>query len=174
MPRIHIIGRKNSGKTTLIVDLVQYLTGLGWRVGTVKHTHHQHELDTPGKDSHRHREAGSSAVGILSPQMNAVFWPDPNQSEAEDRYSLFESLMHDCDVVLVEGHSRTAGVKVEVWREILESRPLASDDQSIQAVISDDQPDVDCPVWDRSDLPALARKLVDLTGCARSVSGESE
>ncbi len=55
--RIHIVGRKNSGKTTLIVELVSHLTNLDYRVGTIKHTHHHHELDTPGKDSFRHCEA---------------------------------------------------------------------------------------------------------------------
>jgi|GEM_PF-195703 len=77
MHRIHIIGRKNSGKTTLVVDLVRHFRALGYRVGTIKHTHHQHELDTPGKDSYRHRQAGAMAVGIVAPTMNAVFWPTP-------------------------------------------------------------------------------------------------
>ena len=59
MRRIHIIGRKNSGKTTLVVELVQQLSAMGKRVATIKHTHHRHELDVPGKDSYRHREAGA-------------------------------------------------------------------------------------------------------------------
>ena len=71
MKRLHIVGRKNSGKTTLIVDLVRHLTALGHRVGTIKQTHHQHELDTPGNDSHRHRQAGAAAVGIVSPALHA-------------------------------------------------------------------------------------------------------
>ena len=78
MRRIHIIGRKNSGKTSLVVRLVEYYRTAGYRVGTIKHTHHHHELDTPGKDSFRHRQAGASAVGILAPTMNAVFWPQAN------------------------------------------------------------------------------------------------
>ena len=77
MKRLHIVGRKNSGKTTLIVDLVQLLTKNGCRVGTIKHTHHHHELDTPGKDSHRHREAGAELVGVVSRSMTAVFRPRP-------------------------------------------------------------------------------------------------
>jgi len=75
MRRLHIVGRKNSGKTTFIVELVRYFTSSGLRIGTIKHTHHQHELDTPGKDSHRHREAGAQVVGILSRAMSAVFLP---------------------------------------------------------------------------------------------------
>ena len=73
--RIHIVGRRNSGKTTLVCELVAALTKRGYRVATIKHTHHHHELDTPGKDSWHHREAGAAAVGILSPRMTAMFFP---------------------------------------------------------------------------------------------------
>ncbi|MCA9266810.1 MAG: molybdopterin-guanine dinucleotide biosynthesis protein B, partial [Planctomycetales bacterium] len=69
MKRLHLIGRKNHGKTRLIVDLVEELTSRGLRVGTIKHTHHRHELDTPGKDSYQHRTAGAAVVGILSRSM---------------------------------------------------------------------------------------------------------
>ena len=66
MNRIHIIGRKNHGKTQLVVELVEEFSLRGLRVGTIKHTHHDHELDTPGKDSHRHRSAGAAVVVIDS------------------------------------------------------------------------------------------------------------
>ena len=115
MKRVHVIGRKNSGKTSLIVHLVEYLNSQGVRVGTIKHTHHQHELDTPGKDSHRHRQAGAGAVGILSPAVSAVFLP---AQEPDDlfRYQQIAPLFSDCSLVLVEGHSATSGPRVEVWR----------------------------------------------------------
>ena len=61
MKRVHVIGGKNHGKTTLIMDLIRELTARGLQVGTIKHTHHKHELDIPGKDSYRHRESGASA-----------------------------------------------------------------------------------------------------------------
>ncbi len=75
-PRLHIIGRKNAGKTTLVVELIERLTGRGLVVGSIKHTHHRHELDVPGKDSYRHREAGAAPVAIVSPGMTAVFRPN--------------------------------------------------------------------------------------------------
>ncbi|MCA9217139.1 MAG: molybdopterin-guanine dinucleotide biosynthesis protein B, partial [Planctomycetales bacterium] len=99
--RLHIIGGKNHGKTTLIVDLVQSMTATGLRVGTIKHTHHHHELDTPGKDSHRHREAGAQLVGICSPAMNAIFCPPTESENTADKYSEFGELFDACDVVLV-------------------------------------------------------------------------
>ena len=102
MKRIHIIGGKNHGKTTLIVELVQELSARGVRVGTIKHTHHEHELDLPGKDSYRHREAGAAVAGILSQSMNAVFWPPQttDNSTSDSRYAVFEQIFADCDVVL--------------------------------------------------------------------------
>lgn len=162
MIRIHIVGRKNSGKTTLIVDLVRELSATGLRVATVKHTHHHHELDTPGKDSFRHREAGAAAVGILSPEMDAVFRPpNPQQCDA-DRYTAFEAVFADCDLVLVEGDSTTTASKVEVWRRATDQPPLALEDSSIVAVISDDSLD-DCesstPIWPRGNISELAERL---------------
>jgi len=161
LKRVHILGRKNSGKTTLIVDLVQHLTDNGYRVGTIKHTHHHHELDTPGKDSHRHREAGAAAVGILSPGMTAVFRPtDESTQDATDRYDHLSPMFADCDVVLVEGNLQTAAFRVEVWRAALTERPIAAQDSSISAVITDDPVDVAVPIWSRSDVRGVARRLV--------------
>jgi molybdopterin-guanine dinucleotide biosynthesis protein MobB len=60
--RLHIIGGKNHGKTMLVVELVQEFARRGIPVGTIKHTHHHHEVDVPGKDSHRHRLAGAAAA----------------------------------------------------------------------------------------------------------------
>ena len=140
MKRIHIIGGKNHGKTTLIVELVQELSARGVRVGTIKHTHHEHELDLPGKDSYRHREAGAAVAGILSRSMNAVFWPPQTRdnSTSDSRYEVFEQIFTDCEVVLVEGDSRTKAIKIEVWRKSLGTQPLAQTDPSILAVISHD------------------------------------
>jgi molybdopterin-guanine dinucleotide biosynthesis protein MobB len=181
MKRIHIIGRKNSGKTTLICELVQAFSNLGIRVGTIKHTHHDHELDTPGKDSHQHRLSGSRAVGILSPKMNAIFWPSEahhNADEArsakearsvkEAKYGQFEALMADCDLILVEGDSSTTAPKIEVYRATDENQPLAAMDHSILAVVSDAPLSITVPLWPRGDIAALIlnfRKLLARTAC---------
>jgi molybdopterin-guanine dinucleotide biosynthesis protein MobB len=161
MKRIHLLGRKNHGKTTLLVELVEHLTARGFRVGTIKHTHHAHELDTPGKDSHRHRQAGASVTGILSRGMNAVFWsPD---SSAGDRYDEFAPHFADCDLVLVEGDVHATALKVEVWRAaVAEGPPLAAEYPSIVAVISDDDVNVSTPVWPRGDVAGIAERILTL------------
>ncbi len=169
MNRVHVIGGKNHGKTTLVVELVQAFTALGLRVGTIKHTHHQHELDAPGKDSHRHRESGATVVGICSPSMNAVFWPpmpadDSTEDESELKYVAFAPMFERCDLVLVEGNSGTRAFKVEVWRRDLGAPPIAQQDPSVAAVITDDTWDgnLTVPCWRRSDVDELARNILRL------------
>ena len=161
MKRIHIVGKKNSGKTTLIAELVQHYTNLGRRVGTIKHTHHRHELDTPGKDSHRHRQAGAAVVGILSPDLNAAFWKPSAEDESCDPYRDLDRLFELCDFVLVEGHYQIQGPKVEVWRAAAAAEPLATDDPTVLAVVTDDPVGVSVPVWSRSDLATLAERILE-------------
>ena len=160
MRRVHIIGRKNSGKTTLVAELVEHLSRQGVIVGTVKHTHHQHELDTPGKDSHRHRESGARVVGILSPELNAVFARPTEAHDAPQRYDAIAPLFAQCDIVLVEGHSQTTAPKVEVWRAANNRPAMALEDPAIRAVITDDPLQVDIPLLARSDIPRLAEQLM--------------
>jgi molybdopterin-guanine dinucleotide biosynthesis adapter protein len=167
MRRLHIVGRKNSGKTTLIVDLVQYFTSAGFRIGTIKHTHHRHELDTPGKDSHRHREAGAQVVGILSQGLSAVFLPVATQLDRTDRYTALAPSFADCDLVLVEGDSATNATKIEVWRAATETGPLAQSDSSILALITDDAIHAPVPLWPRADIPRVADGILRLCGVAR-------
>jgi molybdopterin-guanine dinucleotide biosynthesis protein MobB len=159
MKRIHIIGRKNSGKTTLMVELVTELTRQGYRVGTIKHTHHDHELDTPGKDSHRHGQAGSSAVGILSKGMNAIFWPQPAEQSNHDKYGQFDAMMNACDVVLVEGDSQANAPKLEVFRADNGGQPMAMSDSAIKAVVTDDSPILDAPIWKRANVNSIVENI---------------
>lgn len=156
MKRLHIVGRKNHGKTGLIVDLLTEFSSRGIRVATIKHTHHRHELDVPGKDSYRHRLAGSVAVGVLSENVSAVFLPATKDAGAQDRYALFAPLFGDCDLVLVEGDSQTDAAKIEVWRAALGTAPLAEQDPGIQALVTDDPTNVAVPHLPRSDVSAVA------------------
>jgi molybdopterin-guanine dinucleotide biosynthesis protein MobB len=161
--RIHIIGKKNHGKTTLVVELVQFFTEQGLRVGTIKHTHHRHELDTPGKDSYRHRTAGADRVGIVSQTLNAVYWkPELGElQQNDDKYASFAPIMQPCDIVLVEGDTHTSAPKVEVWRAEVGTSPLAEADPSIIAVVTDDPLALDRPILRRDDLVTLGRFLFE-------------
>ncbi|MFN9717660.1 MAG: molybdopterin-guanine dinucleotide biosynthesis protein B [Planctomycetota bacterium] len=159
--RLHIVGRKNSGKTTLICELVRELQCRGLRVATIKHTHHRHELDTPGKDSHKHREAGAAAVGILTPQMTAAFIPMDRQEMGQHRYAAFDMIFSDFDLILVEGDLQTTASRLEVWHSAVSEPPYAATDTEISAVISDECPGaIRCAVWSRTDIAGLADKIL--------------
>lgn len=167
--RIHIVGKKNSGKTTLVCELTAELNGRGLRVATVKHTHHHHELDTPGKDSHKHREAGAVAVGILSPRMTAVFVPTDGSETGDGRYARFETQFADCDLILVEGDLQSTATRLEVWRSVVSEQPYAATDRAIVAVISDDgaslcdgESGVQVPVWPRSRVAEIADRILTI------------
>lgn len=157
MNRLHIIGGKNHGKTTLIVEVLEEFARRGVAVGAIKHTHHHHELDVPGKDSYRHRMAGATVVGILSPTMSAIFLSTEQKNSGDtDRYALFAPMFAGCRLVLVEGDSQTTAPKIEVWRAELGTPPLAACDESILAVVTDDTRPMTTTVIPRSEVSRLA------------------
>jgi molybdopterin-guanine dinucleotide biosynthesis adapter protein len=158
MNRIHIVGRKSHGKTTLIVDLVAEFCRRGIRVGTIKHSAHVHELDTPGKDSYRHRAAGSRPAAIITRDSVGIFLTRDGRCE----YQRLAPLFADCQIVLVEGDIDAPGIKIEVWRGALGSAGLAGERADVAAVVSDDRPNVAVPVWPRSDVARLADRIWDL------------
>lgn len=166
-PRIHLVGRKNSGKTTLLCELLQELNARQLKVASIKHTHHHHELDTPGKDSHRHREAGAAAVGILSPQMTAVFMPNIREASdicREGRYKPFETAFSTCDLILVEGDLQTSAPRLEVWRSAVVELPYAAGDTGITAVVTDDDsPSIEVPLLPRNNIAKIADFVLSLT-----------
>ncbi len=162
VPMIHVVGRKNAGKTTLVCDLVREFCRQGIRVATVKHTHHAHELDTPGKDSHQHRVAGAAGVGILSPKMKAAFVPTDRDNASSNRYAEFNVMFSDCELIIVEGDLNSSHAKVEVWRDMTSELPYAANDSSIAAVISDDVVIVSAECISRSDIESLSQRLLEL------------
>ncbi len=160
--RVHVVGRKNHGKTTLVCELTKWLTDNGYQVGTIKHTHHQHELDLPGKDSHRHRASGGQPAGILSRSTSALFWDVDPDDESSDRYAPFAPMFAHCDIVIVEGDQMTDAPRIEVWREAVASEPLILSDRSIRFVVTDDRLPQALPTVPRSDLPEIARAVLEL------------
>jgi molybdopterin-guanine dinucleotide biosynthesis protein B len=158
MKYIHIVGRKNHGKTQLIVELIEEFARRGLRVGSVKHTPHAHELDQPGKDSHRHRLAGAAPAALVTANLIAVFQP----RDTADFYQNLAPLYAECDLVLVEGDVDGPGTKLEVWRQAVGGHCLTHGRGDVAAVISDDRPEADFPVWPRNDVPLLADRMVKL------------
>lgn len=153
---IGITGWKNSGKTTLTEKLVAELVRRGFRIATVKHAHHEFDIDHEGRDSYRHRKAGASEVAIVSSRR----WALIHELEGESEPPLQEVLarLSPCDLVIVEGYKREGHKKIEVRRkDAKEVTPLAPTDGSIIAIASDTRiTDTALPVFDADDATAIA------------------
>jgi molybdopterin-guanine dinucleotide biosynthesis protein B len=165
-PIVAIVGKKKSGKTTLIERLVAELVRRGRRVGTIKHGHH-FDLDTEGTDSWRHRAAGSVRTVLAGPDGYAVVgaWPDDRPLGPRE---LAGRLLPDVDLVVVEGFKAEDIPKIEIFRKTAHAEPVfpagSAGARRLIALVTDDSEHargVECPVFD-PDLPDLPRLLADL------------
>lgn len=161
-----ITGWKNSGKTTLTEKLVTELTSRGWKVSTVKHAHHDFDIDQQGTDSWRHRAAGASEVAIVSGNRWALM--HELRGEAEPAMADVIARLAPCDLVLVEGYKREAHRKIEARRSASKSNErLSAGDPSIMAIAADRaQPGETLPVFDLDDVTAIADFVERATGLA--------
>lgn len=155
-PVFGITGWKNSGKTTLTARLVSHLTGQGLRVSTIKHAHHEFDIDKPDTDSFRHRQAGASEVAIVSGYRWALMHELRN--EQEPKLEEIIARLSPCDLVLVEGYKREAHFKIEARRRgSVDNKPLSEKDPAIIAIAADYPiEDSALPVFDLDDIPAIA------------------
>lgn len=159
-----VTGWKNSGKTTLAERLVAELSRRGWRVSTVKHAHHDFDIDKEGTDSFRHRRAGAAEVAIVSGRR----WALMHELRGEQEPPLEEILdrLGPCDLVLVEGYKREHHMKIEARRsEAREKSPLSEADPRIVAIAAD-HPVADgrLPMFSLDDISSIADFIERTTG----------
>lgn len=149
-----IAGWSGSGKTTLLEKLIPALTARGLKVSVIKHAHHGFDIDKPGKDSYRHREAGAAEV-LLSCNDR---WALMHERRAEAEPTLAELLGHlsPCDLVLIEGFKQEPVPKLEVHRPALGKPLLSGERDDIVAVATDGSINVDLPVLPLNDSAAIA------------------
>jgi molybdopterin-guanine dinucleotide biosynthesis protein B len=153
-----VIGWKNSGKTSLMERLVAEITGRGFSVSTVKHVHHDVDLDQPGKDSHRHRSAGASEVVLASAHRFALMrehrGPEPELPEILARLA-------PVDLILVEGYKRDAHAKIEVFCREAGHNLIQPNDPLVRAVATDsDLGDLPVPVLDLNNTAQIAEFIL--------------
>lgn len=117
-----ITGWKNSGKTTLITKIIQQLNVKGYSVSTIKHAHHALDIDTPGKDSYKHREAGAEQVLLATQQRWALLTEHVNKSEPT--LDTLLAKLDPVDFVIVEGFKQSNHPKLAVVRPEHNPDPL--------------------------------------------------
>jgi molybdopterin-guanine dinucleotide biosynthesis protein B len=151
-------GWSGSGKTTLIEKLIPLLAQRGLRVSLIKHAHHTFDVDVPGKDSYRHRQAGAAEVLVTSSRRWVLMHelrgaPEPSFEEQVKRLS-------PCDLLIVEGFKFAPIPKLEVWRKEPGEALLHPNDPHIVAVASDVKVETKLPLLDLNDVPGIAEFIV--------------
>ena len=149
-----VTGWKNSGKTGLMERLITEFTARGLSVSSIKHAHHSFDIDHPGRDSYRHRDAGARQVLLASRNR----WALMHELRDEDEPSLGDLLeqLSPVDLVLIEGYKRDRHPKIEAHRKETGQPLIAPEDETIVAVASDTSVSVDRPVLDLNDTAAIA------------------
>ena len=160
MKILGIAGYSGSGKTTLIEKLVPILVREGLRVSLVKHAHHQFEVDTPGKDSYRHRQAGCTEVLVSSSRR----WALMHELRGDAEPTLDEQLRHfsPCDLVLVEGFKHDPIPRIEVHRAGGDQPLLFPRDPHVIAVATDEPLETKLPQFRLDDAVAISRFILDI------------
>jgi molybdopterin-guanine dinucleotide biosynthesis protein B len=155
---IGLAGWSGSGKTTLITKVIPVLAGRGLKVATVKHAHHEFDIDQPGKDSWLHRASGASEVLVTSSRRWALI--HELRGEPEPPLEDILAKLAPADLIIVEGFKRRAHPKLEVYRAAVGKPLLYPDDDCIVAIASDGAlPQAPLPVLQLDDIEGIANVL---------------
>src|SRR5580698_10033168 len=156
---IGFAGWSGSGKTTLLSKVIPVLTARGFSVSTMKHAHHDFDIDAPGKDSHTHRMAGATEVLVAGGRRWALMHelrgsPEPAMHDLLARLS-------PVDFVLVEGFKASPHPKVVVYRAAVGKPPFIPDEPSLAGIVSDTPfPDARCTVIGIDDIEGVVGLVI--------------
>jgi len=147
VPLLAIVAWSGTGKTTLLQQVIPLLKSRGIRTGLIKHTHHQMDIDTPGKDSYLLRKAGADQVIVASHQRWALMCETPDKPL--DLADLAARMDHSAlDLVLVEGFKDEPVAKIALWRRGVKSEVADLLDEHVIALVSDENLTFDLPLLD--------------------------
>jgi len=155
-PIVSIVGNSGSGKTTLIEKLIPEIIKRGLRVGTIKHDVHGFDMDKPGKDSWRHKQAGASIIIISSPSKIGMVMDVDYDHKPDELLPLFPNV----DIILTEGYKFENNPKLEIFRPEITKEPLCKDDEYLLALISDSSVNLDVPIFSTDDINGVAEFLI--------------
>ena len=157
-PVLALIGRPNCGKTTLIEKLIPALAVKGVRVGTIKHHHGDIQMDTPGKDTWRHKHAGAKVVLLSSPGSIGLIQDTTEDTPVEDLVSRY---FQNVDLVIAEGYKWSTLPKIEVFRSTLYDKPMQDTGESLIAMVSDVRIHGDLPWFNPKDIDGLVAFILE-------------
>ncbi|EIE50801.1 molybdopterin-guanine dinucleotide biosynthesis protein MobB [Salipiger aestuarii] len=157
-----ITGWKNAGKTGLMERLVAEMAARGLTVSTVKHAHHDTDVDQPGTDSFRHRSAGAGQVMLASPNRWALM--TELRGASEPPLDALLAQLAPVDLVLIEGYKTAPHPKIEACRAATGKALLASRDATVRAVASDTPQDTPLPRYDLDDTAGIADFILSELG----------
>lgn len=155
-------GWSGSGKTTLVKAVIPALIERGLKVSTIKHTHHNFDIDKPGKDSYEHRMAGAHEVVITGASRWALL--HENRGEEEPDIDFLLGRMADVDLVLIEGFKSYPHPKLEVYRPEVDKPILSTDDQSIVAIATNTEIETNIPKLPIDDIDAISDFVMSYCG----------
>lgn len=150
-PVLSIVGRSESGKTTLIEKLIPELRKRGYTIGTIKHSHHDPDIDRSGKDSARHKAAGAHTVIFHSPGKITMIRND----HSGDLDSLL-GYFNDVDLIITEGYKWGNRPKIEIVRSARHCESILEDDKHLIAVVTDVDLQLSVPSFGLEDVVPLA------------------
>ena len=153
IPIVSIVGKSNSGKTTLLEKIISDLVGRGYHVATIKHNKHGFNIDHEGKDSYRHKKAGAHITVVSSPHQLALIQDVDHDHSFEE---IRDKFVHDADIILTEGFKVNDYPKIEVFRFELKRELISKKEDGLIAVASDTKLDIDVPCLDLNNPKAVA------------------
>jgi molybdopterin-guanine dinucleotide biosynthesis protein B len=154
IPLISIVGTSKTGKTTFIEKLIPVLKEKGLKVATIKHHHLDFEIDRVGKDTYRHKNAGSSTVILSSPHKIALIRDVEKEVSLRDIVSRY---IEDVDIIIAEGYKKEDTPKIEIFRHAKKISPLCLGDKTILAVVTDKHIDADIPQFSPDDVEGVTK-----------------
>ena len=149
-PIVSVVGKSNSGKTTLIEKLIVALKKRGHNIGIIKHAHHGFTMDREGKDSWRHQKAGADTVLVASP--DGIAMTKKQQNPGLDSLLTY---FQDVDLVITEGYKREDKPKIEVFRSTQHQEPLCIANGDLIALVSDIHMDLNVPVFGLEEIEEI-------------------
>lgn len=158
IPYLSFVGRSNTGKTTVIERLITILRERGMKIAVIKHHPHDFDIDIPGKDTYRYKQAGAAMSILASPGKVAVIEDTEKELALEE---IIARYIRDVDLLLIEGFKKAKIPKIEVFqRKVAADFPVCAGDINLIAIVTDEIVETSLPIFSRNDVQGIAEFII--------------